>query len=296
MKYRPVRPEHFLDRENATPMGNFWSIAQPILRAARPSSIVEIGSAEGHTSRLLAREAADLGAVLHVVDPILDPASNDLGDHATIHAQKSVEFLEKGIRSGCWFIDGDHNHRTVTAELQGAFLLKERDRPFVVLLHDVGFPWGRRDMFYDPADATGDTTRGEPGIDEEEILSHPNLGEGTLVRKESGGPANGVLTAVEDFMSRHEGRFGYLQVPAFFGMGILWDNEAATPELERELDAIRFCLGRMSPLLQNLEANRLRLLQSYFRQNDQISHLSEKLFRTERRLPLRIANRIGRFF
>src|SRR5699024_517351 len=49
-------------------------------------------------------------------------------------------------------IDGDHNWYTVYNELR---LLREvarqHDAPLpVLLLHDVGWPYGRRDLYYDP--------------------------------------------------------------------------------------------------------------------------------------------------
>ena len=50
-------------------------------------------------------------------------------------------------------IDGDHNWYTVLSELETIErLCDERGQGFpLVLLHDIGWPYGRRDLYYDPA-------------------------------------------------------------------------------------------------------------------------------------------------
>ena len=48
-----------------------------------------------------------------------------------------------------------------------------------------------------------------------------------------GGPRNGVLTAIEDFLEEkhHSGReLGFAEIPAVFGLGILFDLDAEWSE------------------------------------------------------------------
>ena len=96
------------------------------------------------------------------------------------------------------------------------------------MFHDVGWPHARRDTYYAPdripeehrqplARNTG-LTPGEPGVDPARAAVRIRGGA-------EGGPRNGVLTAIEDFMDRGEGlRLG--RVPAFFGFGVLWARDA----------------------------------------------------------------------
>ncbi len=67
-----------------------------------------------------------------------------------------------------------------------------------------------------------------------------------------GGPRNGVLTAVEDFVAARDD-IGLAVIPAFFGLGVVWDRRApwaqALAEVVEQWDG--------NPLLERLEANRV---------------------------------------
>jgi hypothetical protein len=67
-----------------------------------------------------------------------------------------------------------------------------------------------------------------------------------------GGPRNGVLTAIEDFLEGHDG-LRLVVIPSFSGFGALWDLDApyadALAELLDPFDR--------NPVLERLEANRL---------------------------------------
>jgi hypothetical protein len=126
----------------------------------------------------------------------------------------------------------------------------------LVLFHDVGWPHARRDNYeapdHIPAEHKphpiapgGGLFPGDPGIRPGALPMHnPSTVEG--------GPRNGVLTAIEDFL---EGRGGLrlAVIPSFFGFGALWDLEApyadALAELLDPFDR--------NPVLERLEANRL---------------------------------------
>jgi hypothetical protein len=88
----------------------------------------------------------------------------------------------------------------------------------------------------------------EPGI-------HP---EGMPYRwpaAREGGARNGVLTAVEDFVAEGED-LRLAVVPAFFGLGIVWREDAPWSEAIGEILA----LWDRNPLLERLEENRVRHL------------------------------------
>ena len=72
-----------------------------------------------------------------------------------------------------------------------------------------------------------------------------------------GGPRNGVLTAIEDFMAGHE-QLRLARVPSFFGFGALWRRDASYADALAEfLDP-----WDANPVLERLEANRVLHLAS----------------------------------
>jgi hypothetical protein len=98
-----------------------------------------------------------------------------------------------------------------------------------------------------------------------------------------GGPRNGVLTAIEDFM---EGRdnLRLAIVPAFFGFGILWEKDASwAGEVAKIVDP-----WDRNPILERLEANRVELMTDYVMMEQQqallMSFLHSRAFTWAERL------------
>jgi hypothetical protein len=72
-----------------------------------------------------------------------------------------------------------------------------------------------------------------------------------------GGPRNGVLTAVDDFLAKSlaAGReYAFAEIPAVFGLGVLFSRDAAWSQ--RLADVL--LPFHNNPLLARLEHNRLR--------------------------------------
>src|SRR5205807_9113807 len=100
-----------------------------------------------------------------------------------------------------YIIDGDHNYWTVSRELEIAFRGEA-----LAILHDVGWPCARRDQYYAP-EALPDEAVLPHSFDsgrvpgERELVDGGFRGAGQFaVALEEGGPRNGVLTAIEDFV------------------------------------------------------------------------------------------------
>jgi hypothetical protein len=72
-----------------------------------------------------------------------------------------------------------------------------------------------------------------------------------------GGPCNGVLTAVEDFIGRRDD-LRLAVIPAFFGLGVVWRLDAPYAEALAEL----LEPWDRNPLLERLERNRVLHLAS----------------------------------
>ena len=284
-------PDLHVDIENNASMLSFSFLTERLIRACRPDAIVEIGADEGRHTTFLATLANEIGARLHVVDPAM-AREPDRAEHVTRHNAKSDEFLASGTTAGVWVIDGDHNYRTVTAELEGALSRREPGRPFLVLAHDVGWPWARQDMFYDASEAGPDFDLGQDVMLEggSKLRAYLRKSRSPIATsRTTGGPENGVLTAFEDFLDRHPGRFGFVRVTGFFGLGILYETSSFPQEALDLVEEVRKSQQTMGPFLALLEANRLRLLQSHFDLADEHARLGAAYERVRRFPPVRLA-------
>ena len=157
-------------------------------------------------------------------------------------------------------IDGDHNYHTVSEELRGIGERCEREGlvPPLLLLHDVGWPHARRDAYYAPDRVPEEyQERIEEGVGV--VPGEPGVTLGGIPYKwaarEEGGPRNGVLTALEDFLSGQP-RLRMALVPIFFGLGVVWHEDAPWA------DAVAGVVEPWdrNPILARLEANRTRHL------------------------------------
>src|ERR1700680_4044669 len=131
-------------------------LIQPLLDALEPLVVVEMGVEVGAVTGPLLAWAQANGATVHAIDP--DPTLNvdrlqaEYGEQLRFHRRKSLEVLGEIADVDLALIDGDHNWYTVIEELRA---LEHRAREDgrevpVVLAHDVGWPYGRRDLYYDP--------------------------------------------------------------------------------------------------------------------------------------------------
>ena len=90
--------------------------------------------------------------------------------------------------------------------------------------------------------------------------------------EEEGGPRNGVMTALDDFIAEHRRAVRKLVLPIYFGLAIVVEEDrlAAQPELDQALDRLESSEGRYE-LLEVAEATRLRAMifqhTDHFRRN-----------------------------
>lgn len=246
-------------------LATFGSELVACLDAARPRRIIEIGSETGAFSELLLRWATENDAVLVSVDPDPPAALRSLAQssaHLEVVAQASPAALEGIDPASAYVVDGDHNYFTVSKELAAIYAGDEEDPSAapLTILHDVGWPAARRDLYYDPERLPSDAVH-EHSFREGVVPDEPGTVAGGFrsrgefaVALHEGGPANGVLTAVEDFLAERPA-LRLIVLPCVFGVGVLFHRKApyATTIEER--------LGPLdgSTLLARLEENRLRL-------------------------------------
>jgi hypothetical protein len=249
-----------------------------VLDAAGAKSVVEVGAFAGDLTEMLLDWARTAGARVGAVDPApqaylekLDAERDDLDlVRATSHEALRTIAMPDAI-----VIDGDHNWWTVREELR---IIAERapgaEMP-LLMFHDVCWPHARRDDYYDPEQIPAE-------------FRHEIVKDGTVVPGESapgagglpyrnpaaheGGPRNGVLTAIEDFVADHDG-LRLAVVSSFFGFGVVWHE--GTPWA----GAVEQVVGPLDrhPVLERLEANRVRHLVSLQQQIHRANDLERRL-------------------
>lgn len=236
-----------------------------MLDVARAESVLEVGGEDGHLTRELLEWARGSEAQVICIDPAPRPSLEalDAEDHLRLVRDLSVTALSSLDVADAYMIDGDHNYYTVTEELaliERAAQAANRTFPLLIL-HDVGWPSGRRDQYYDPdvipADArhpltwTAGVVLGNDSV----VAAGGFRGEGAFAAAlHEGGPRNGVLTAIEDFMLERPSLRLQI-VPAVFGLGILFDASAS---YSADVEALVTPYAT-SALLARLETNRLTL-------------------------------------
>jgi GT2 family glycosyltransferase/glycosyltransferase involved in cell wall biosynthesis len=251
-------------------MNRFWEpFIEPVLRIRQPKVIVEIGAESGANTEKLLQFCREHDAVLHAIDPHpkFDVGAwvEEYGERFIFHRDPSLTALPRIGAADAVLIDGDHNWYTVYHEL---LLIEEaaQDSPRgfpVVFLHDIGWPYGRRDMYYDP-DRIPSEHRQQcrqlglaPGVSP--LLDSGGLNAHLFNAVSEGGPRNGVLTAVEDFLRTRTESWEFVEIPALQGLGII------APVSERRegvtLGTLLASLSRdavLTPYIETLESDRLR--------------------------------------
>jgi Methyltransferase domain len=237
---------------------NDAEIVVDCLVAARATSVVEVGAYAGDLTSVLLQWSKATGGTVRAVDPApqkeLVALAADRDDLELIRAT-SHEALATMEPADAIIIDGDHNWFTVTEELR---LVAERagDDPLPLLLfHDVCWPHAHRDDYFDPQ-AIPESARHPTHEGGKLFPGDPGVHAGGLPYRfpaaREGGPRNGVLTAVEDFVAEHD-HLRFAVVPAFFGFGAVWDPSAPWAD---DLAALLEPYDR-HPVLERLESNRV---------------------------------------
>ena len=256
------------------------------LDAAGARSVVEVGAYAGDLTRVLVDRAARAGGRVAAIDPAPQEGLIALArDHPELELlrETSLAALARIPRPDAAVIDGDHNFHTVAEELR---LIGERapgpELP-LLLFHDVCWPHGRRDDYFAPEQIPADRRHplagpgrgifpGDPGT-RPDGLPYPRSAA------HEGGPGNGVLTAIEEFVAARDG-VRLVVVPVFFGLGVAWHTQAPWSEgLARLLDPLD-----RHPVLERLEANRVHHLAQSHAHQVELWAAQERLARQERLL------------
>jgi hypothetical protein len=275
-----------------TSLAHTAELSLACLDAAGVRSVAEVGAYAGDFTRVLVDWAARSGARVSAIDPAPQPALVALAEarpELDLVRATSLEALRDVPLPDAVVIDGDHNYYTVAAELR---LIGERGPLPLILFHDVAWPHGRRDDYFDPEsipEAARHPLAGAQGL----YPGDPGVRPGGLPYPRSaateGGPGNGVLTAIEDFVAARDG-VRLVVVPIFFGLGVLWPLDAPWS------DAVASILDPWdrNPLLERLEENRIFQIAQAFAATSQLESQVAMLRRIEGSSAFAVAERLSR--
>jgi Methyltransferase domain len=212
-------------------MHRFWtSVIEPVFEAVEPRVVVEIGADRGTNTANVLRYCVRAGAVAHVIDPLpkfdLDEWRDEYGEAVVFHETLSLAALPAIPQPDVVLVDGDHNWYTVFHELATIQSVAGAAVRFpVVLLHDVDWPYGRRDLYYDP-DTIPASHRNpfeplglRPG--QADLVERGGFNAGVANAVQEHTSRNGVRTAVEDFIADSPLEFHFTSLPGFHGLGVL---------------------------------------------------------------------------
>jgi hypothetical protein len=243
-------------------LSNVREILLPCLDAIEARSVLEIGAFEGDLTADLLDWAEGAGATVAGMDPLPPDRLRELSarrpeldliEETSHDYLASVDSLPDAV-----VIDGDHNYFTLSRELELIDGIAPGPSMPLLLFHDVLWPHARRDTYYAP-ERIPEEHRPPIGKDVGLAPGNPGVAEMGLpfiwAALEEGGPGNGTMTAIEDFMATRSG-LRLAIVPAFFGFGLIWHEDA--PWADRVAEAI--APFDRNPVLERMEANRVEHL------------------------------------
>jgi hypothetical protein len=254
-------------------MAELESVIMPCLARLQPRSICEIGVEKGcFTERLLAycrSHQCSYTGVDVAVEPQVFPLGS--GCEARFIKGRSLEILPSLVGQDVYLMDGDHNYYTVLNELR--LIGSDAGRHPLVLLHDVGWPCDRRDMYYQPeaipAEHRNPSRRGVGPVPGQPELAEWGLGckygdSEFSVAEVEGGPGNGVRTAVEDYLKESAGiGWQWLVVPGIFGLGILYKPASCSSAVLEFLNQLAVSVEVLGAVLGKIEENRVQMFAAF---------------------------------
>lgn len=277
-------------------MNRFWHrYIKPLIETAQPQRIMEIGADSGWNTRNLLEYCRSHGAHADIIDPAPRPSLHDVlaqfgSDEYRYLPLKSVAAIPQLETPDVALIDGDHNWATVYTELNLLHARAEQSGvpPPIVLSHDVAWPYARRDMYYNPDDLEASQKhpyayRGMlPGVPE--LVEHGMNGVLANAMHE-GGPRNGVLTAIEDYIASAGVDFVFRKLPFFNGLGMLIPAARMTPALQTLIDSF-FTADALLDACMAVEADSMHVRAFLAQTETRLSRRTEALERARQVIEL----------
>ena len=245
-------------------MKRFWHLfIEPVLISVSAKNIVEIGADTGINTKNILDYCEKVDGRLVVVDskPSFDQKEfeESYGTRFKLMEDISLKVLPAITGYDAILIDGDHNWYTVYNELKLVeFYAKQHKVQPLIFFHDIGWPYARRDLYYDPSTIPEEYQKPYdrkgmvPG--QSALAETGGLNSGLCNAIEEHGKRNGVLTAIEDFLAESEFEYRFVKIHGARDLGIMVEKSviANNPILDALLDS--FEVSRvMAKHIQNLE-------------------------------------------
>ncbi len=226
-------------------MSPLWPLyIEPFIRRVAPSRVMQVGAGDGDGSLRLLAYCREGGCVADLIDVRADPSLGDkLAPFADLHVftrllpLKAIQMAE---HPDLVVIEGEPNWSTISRALDLFRRLgAERGRPYpFALIRNTGWPYGRRDMYPKPDAVEEKHPFAYQGVDpDQQGLVEGGINAGFAHALHEGGPQNGVLTAIEDFIANAPFEVDFWSLPYFGGLGILAPRSRTAPELKALVDS-----------------------------------------------------------
>jgi len=204
----------------------YEDLIEPIFKEFKIKNVVEVGSSSGYNTLKLIKYAEANNGVIHCIDPFPEYDYKKLEEEYKNYFKQylglSLEVLGKLKNVEAVLIDGDHNWYTVFNELK---IINDEYEEFpIVMFHDTSWPYGRRDLYYNPENIPEEFKHKYekngiiPKQSELSEFGRNNLLNNTIFE---GGEKNGVLTAIEDFIEYSQLDLDLYNFNVFNGFSIL---------------------------------------------------------------------------
>jgi hypothetical protein len=251
-------------------LGNFAEIWGPCFDAVGARSVIEVGAERGRLTQELLSWAAPSGAHVAAIEP--EPMADlmellDEYPDLKVVEETSLDALTHLPIADVIVLDGDHNYYTLINELRLIAKRAPDGQIPLLLFHDVCWPLARRDQYHAP-ELIPPEDRHPYGEDIKLVPGNPGTADRGLPFEwgalEEGGPRNGVMTAIEDFMAEQDG-LRLAVIPIFFGCGLLWPESAAWSDAVAEI----VDPWDRNPILERVEKTRVtQLVQRHSREQE----------------------------
>ncbi|WP_049895028.1 glycosyltransferase family protein [Paenibacillus antibioticophila] len=211
-------------------MNRFWNaIIKPVFEDKSVKNIVEIGTQSGKNTVKILNYCKENEGHLVCIDPLtpknIDEWKLEYEGYLSFYSGLSLSVLPLIKEYDAVLIDGDHNWYTVFNELKIIEdNIKNRNSSPIVFLHDIGWPYGRRDLYYNPDNipiAYRQAYKKSGVLPYDLNLSDEGFNSHLFNSIYENNPKNGILTAIEDFISETDLVVNFYKIPVFHGLGIL---------------------------------------------------------------------------
>lgn len=276
-------------------LASFQSLIFPILEQSEAERVCEIGIGTGEFARLLVSWCEKRRCHYSGIDSTLESCLIEelSSPRVSFYKTKSLDTLTQIHPQDIYFIDGDHNYYTVYHELQQIF--SKRHLPGLVFVHDVGWPWGRRDQYCDPEAIPAEfrhpyTFEGGVMPGRKQLQRFGFRGKESnykyAIAHDEGGPRNGVMTALEDAMAGLiPADYEMLSIPSVFGLAVVFSKTRYADSLHPQvLQPLHDSIRQLQTHLETLESNRNELFLNFLQGHIYGKWLQHRLRNAEERI------------